>query len=135
MLADGGYASERNLEMLEKRRIDGYIAVGREKNFGEGKLPGPGTKPARMSRKVRSKRGRKRYRARKHIAEPAFGWVESAMGFRQFSLRGLDSVACRRPRGCAASRRRGTEAGDLGQRSWHRAASPWRVRSTRIPCA
>ncbi len=40
-LADAGYASERNLAMLEKRRIDGYIAVGREKTIGDGKPPAP----------------------------------------------------------------------------------------------
>lgn len=93
-LADAGYASERNLEMLEKRRIDGYIAVGREKTIGEGKRPSPDTALGRMTRKIRSHRGRKRYRARKHIAEPPFGWIKSAMGFRRFSLRGIDNVTC-----------------------------------------
>ena len=46
----------------------------------------------RMVRKMQTKRGRDRYRARKHIGEPPFGWIKSVLGFRQFSLRGLDKV-------------------------------------------
>ena len=26
--------------------------------------------------------------------EPPFGWIKSVLGFRQFSLRGLDNAAC-----------------------------------------
>lgn len=39
------------------------------------------------------KRGRKRYKQRKHIAEPPFGWMKRVLGFRQFSLRGRRKVA------------------------------------------
>ena len=33
VLADAGYRSESNLEMLEQRQIDGYVAMGREKDL------------------------------------------------------------------------------------------------------
>jgi len=32
------------------------------------------------------------YRLRKHTPEPVFGIIKSALGFRQFLLRGLDRV-------------------------------------------
>jgi len=36
--------------------------------------------------------GKRLYALRKQIPEPVFGIIESAMGFRQFSLRGLQKV-------------------------------------------
>ena len=45
-----------------------------------------------MAKTLRSKRGRKKYKQRKHIAEPPFGWMKQGLGFRQFSLRGLAEV-------------------------------------------
>ncbi len=76
--------------MLEQRQIDGYVAMGREKNLADVPLPPKDTAVGRMMRKMKTKRGRDRYRARKHIGEPPFGWIKSVLGFRQFSLRGLD---------------------------------------------
>ena len=32
------------------------------------------------------------YRKRKWIAEPPFGWIKSVLGFRQFSMRGLEKA-------------------------------------------
>ncbi len=92
VLADAGYRSESNLGMLEQRQIDGYVAMGREKNLADVPLPPKDTAVGRMMRKMKTKRGRDRYRARKHIGEPPFGWIKSVLGFRQFSLRGLDKV-------------------------------------------
>ena len=45
-----------------------------------------------MTATLRSKRGRAKYKRRKHIAEPPFGWMKRGLGFRQFSLRGLAKV-------------------------------------------
>ena len=92
VLADAGYWSESNLEMLEQRQIDGYVATGREKDLAAAALPPEDTAFGRMVRKMKTQRGRDRYRARKHIGEPPFGWIKSVLGFRQFSLRGLDQV-------------------------------------------
>ena len=90
VLADAGYRSERNLRALEERGIDGYVALGRE----NGRTPTHGKQPAtlRMSRKLKTKRGRSRYRQRKWIAEPVVGWIKSCMGFRSFNLRGREKV-------------------------------------------
>ena len=95
VLADAGYKGEQNLEELERRKIRGYIALGRETTkggaAGHNKTPdSPAT--ARMRRRLKSVRGRARYRRRKALVEPAFGWVKRALGFREFSLRGLQQV-------------------------------------------
>jgi transposase len=90
VLADAGYGSEDNLSWLADREIDGYVAQGRE-----GKSAGATTKPlrAKMADKLKTKRGQSTYRKRKHIGEPPFGWLKSVLGFRSFSLRGLENVA------------------------------------------
>jgi hypothetical protein len=46
-----------------------------------------------MLRKLRTTRGRARYKKRKGLVEPVFGWVKNVLGFRAFSLRGLCKVA------------------------------------------
>ena len=92
VLADAGYRSEENLEKLEAAGIDAYVALGREnKPFRKAAAGHAATR--RMERKLKSERGRRRYRARKHIAEPPFGWIKSVLGFRSFSMRGLANVA------------------------------------------
>ena len=89
VLADAGYRSEDNLAALESAGIDGYIATGRE---GKSSLPARTPAVRRMQRKLRTKRGRKRYRERKHIAEPVYAWIKSVLGFETFSMRGIRKV-------------------------------------------
>ncbi len=45
-----------------------------------------------IAHRLKTPEGRKLYAQRKHTPEPVFGIVKSALGFRQFSLRGLDKV-------------------------------------------
>ena len=92
VLADTGYRSEDNFHALTERGIDGYIAVGRE-----GKPPPklvsklPATRA--MHDKLRSEPGKRCYRRRKCIVEPAFGWIQATtLAFREFLLRGFDKV-------------------------------------------
>ena len=92
VLADAGYSCERNLLALERRDgTTGYLAVGREGKDSK-RPPEPGSARARMAATLRTKRGRKRYKERKHLAEPPIGWLKAVMGFRQFSVRGLRKV-------------------------------------------
>ena len=92
VLADAGYCNEEDLAALEARGIDGYVALGRE-GKGAGK-PDPEKQPARarMAKKLAAPEGRAVYAKRKWIAEAPMGWVKEAMGFRRFSLRGLEKV-------------------------------------------
>ena len=46
----------------------------------------------KMTEKVKTEKGRELYSRRKVIAEPVFGQIKEARGFRQFSLRGLEKM-------------------------------------------
>lgn len=96
--ADSGYFSEDNVIDLEDEGIDVYIATGRQ-NHGEkplasprGRIPGSATVKERMSRKLRTIKGRCTYSKRKQVVEPVFGQIKQARGFRQFLFRGLEKV-------------------------------------------
>lgn len=91
MLADAGYRSEATFQALEQQHIRGYIALGREgKRAPGGATRGPATR--RMARRLARPRGRDRYRRRKAVVEPVFGWIKNVLGFRRFSLRGMSQV-------------------------------------------
>ena len=45
-----------------------------------------------MTRKLQTKAGAAVYAARTAIVEPVFGQIKHARGFRQFLLRGVDTV-------------------------------------------
>ncbi len=45
-----------------------------------------------MAPRLKTAEGRKLYALRKQTPEPVFGVIKSALGFRQFLLRGLDKV-------------------------------------------
>jgi hypothetical protein len=92
VLADAGFSCERNLLALERRDgTTGYVAVGREGKDSK-RPPNPDSARGRMAAPLRTRRGRKRYKERKHLAEPPIGWLKAVMGFRQFSVRGLRKV-------------------------------------------
>lgn len=96
--ADSGYFSESNVKCLEGENIDGYIATGRLKHNDKvplsprGPIPKKATVKERMGRKLRTKKGRETYSARKYIVEPVFGQIKEARGIRSFSLRGFENV-------------------------------------------
>lgn len=91
VLADSGYKSEEGFCRLEELGVEAHVALGKgEADATPAKRPGPATR--RMQRRRKTKRSQKLYRRRKVIAEPPFGWIKSAMGFRGFLLRGLSKV-------------------------------------------
>jgi len=97
VLADAGYKSEVNFEALEERETEAYIACGREAydpriSCPHGPLPQGASHTDRMERRLKTKKGREKYRKRKHIVEPVFGWIKNVLGFRQVSLRGEANV-------------------------------------------
>ncbi len=102
-LADAGYRSEANLQMLEEKGVEGFVAMGREKN-GEAKELNPENQATcRMAKKMKTKRAQKHYRKRKYLGEPPFAWIKSVMGFDQFSLRGIDHVTSEWNLACLAA--------------------------------
>lgn len=93
VLADAGYRSEDNLQKLEASGIDAYVALGREGKKATVKNEEQHPATHRMKQKLQTEEGRKRYSKRKSIVEPVNGWIKSVLGFRQFSLRGLQKVS------------------------------------------
>src|SRR5271166_706450 len=89
--ADAGYCSDANLEAMESRNIDAYIAAGRAKHPTDGE--GGSKRVAAMREKIRAGGHRTPYRLRKQLPEPVFGQIKQARGFRQFLMRGLDKAA------------------------------------------
>lgn len=88
LLADAGYKSENNFAALEARGVDGYVSM-RSRDKSGVKTNYTGAASARMAKKLATKRGRQRFKRRKAIVEPAFGWVKQAIGFRAMSMRGI----------------------------------------------
>ena len=104
VLADAGYRKEDDFEALEQRGIEAYVSVRREgKDIGDIDANAyPATH--RMVEKLSTPDGRERYRDRKHIVEAVNGWIKQVMGFRRFSIRGLDGAAGERAEALEVSR-------------------------------
>ena len=100
LAADAGFASETNILACQKESIEPLIAQGREahhpgwreRHSEPAPLPENATPAQAMAHRLKTKAGRALYALRKQTVEPVFGIIKSVMGFRQFSLRGLDKV-------------------------------------------
>ena len=90
-VADAGYKSEASFVELERKKVDAYVALGREGKNATNATTLPATQ--RMKEKLASPQGEATYRRRKAIVEPVFGWIKNVLGFRRFSLRGTNKVA------------------------------------------
>lgn len=91
-LADAGYRSEATLAQLSDSATEVIVALGRE---GKGRVAIDADQlphTAAMAAKLQTAEGRAKYRRRKVIVEPPNGWLKQVLGFRQFSLRGIDKV-------------------------------------------
>jgi len=103
LLADAGYAGETVLKALHARDIDPLIAVSRQdaSRVYDFKPPPKRAKPPpritapwrlKMIEKLQTEPAKALYRKRKQTVEPVFGILKSAIGFKTFSLRGLENV-------------------------------------------
>jgi transposase len=96
------YFAPKNIQELEARDIDPFIATGREphhKSWQERfaqtpEPPPPDASPiVKMAYKLQTEIGKAIYGLRKSTAEPVIGIIKEVLGFRQFSLRGLIAAA------------------------------------------
>jgi hypothetical protein len=55
-------------------------------------LPADADAVTQMTHRLQTKEGRALYAKRKCTVEPVFGIIKAIMGFRQFLLRGVESV-------------------------------------------
>lgn len=101
LLADTGYFSAANVEACRDHRIEALLAIKREPHHRAvferfaADTPAPQTdNPVeQMAHRLTTQAGRALYALRKHTIEPVFGIIKHVMGFRQFSLRGLEKAS------------------------------------------
>ena len=95
---DTGYFSQDNINGLQDRGIDPYVATGRSPHHQSWRAyfldnPDPLAEDAsvkeQMAYKLRTEIGDALYRLRKSTVEPVIGIIKEVLGFRQFSLRSL----------------------------------------------
>jgi len=98
LLADAGYFSADNVTAVTQAGIDPLLATGRL-THGEkpppaprGRIPNNLTPKQRMTRKLRTLKGKADYARRKAIVEPVFGQLKVAQDAGQFRLRGTDKT-------------------------------------------
>ena len=100
LLADSGYFSKANVTACAEAKIAPLIAMGRDRHHLSWKdrfaaappAPEAPTPLEAMAHRLASPEGRQTYALRKQTPEPVFGIIKAVMGFRQFSLRGLENV-------------------------------------------
>lgn len=82
LTADNGYYADENADFCRRVGTEAYISTCRH--------PDASVKSRAMTARMKSDVGAARYRRRKAIVEPVFGHIKEVLGFRRFSLRGLD---------------------------------------------
>ena len=100
LLADNGYFSAANVTACEAAVIVPLIATGREPHHPSlterfavaPEAPNDLTPVQAMAHRLKTPEGKALYALRKQVPEPVFGIIKSVLGFRQFHLRGLESV-------------------------------------------
>ena len=100
LVADTGYFSEANVKACVEQNITPLIAVQREKHHPDPMArftePPPlkedATEGEQMRHMLLTMAGRALYAKRKCTVEPVLGIIKAILGFRQFSLRGLENV-------------------------------------------
>jgi hypothetical protein len=100
--ADQDYFSEATSAACFEREIEPYLATGRQAHhrrwrtfFAQAATPPPddATPKVKMAYQLQTKIGQAIYRLRKSTVEPIIGIIKEVLGFRQFSLRGLEAAA------------------------------------------
>jgi transposase len=100
LLADSGYFSAANVAACKEAGIEPLIAMGRQPHHPPlaerfAKAPAAPDHPTlveAMAHRLKTPDGRALYALRKQTPEPVFGIIKSVLGYRQFSLRGLEKA-------------------------------------------
>jgi hypothetical protein len=96
------YFAPQNIQDFEARQIEPFIATGREphhrswqERFAQVPEPPPdeASPIVKMAYKLQTELGKAIYGLRKSTVEPVIGIIKEVLGFRQFSLRGLEAAA------------------------------------------
>lgn len=100
LLADTGYFSAGNVHACLNAEITPSIATGRDQHNQSvferfaADTPAPDTDDPveRMKHRHTTQAGKALYGLRKQTVEPVFGIIKHVMGFRQFSMRGIEKI-------------------------------------------
>jgi len=89
--ADAGYWSADNAEYCEAKDVDAYISPSRKPSSSDEEIDDTECREKMLS-KVSTTEGKAIYGRRKAVAEPPFGQIKEARGFRRFLLRGIEQT-------------------------------------------
>jgi transposase len=108
VLTDSGFYSEAAVQRVERsaegqpsgttvyaalEKKDHHRIVSDLEKKQEPSVPAPGASIAEvMNYRLKTVKGRAKYKLRQQTVEPVFGIIKSVLGFRQFLLRGLQKV-------------------------------------------
>ena len=100
LLADSGYFSGANVDACGTAGLEPLIAQGppdplpaAQRTLGRSAAASGRADPVEaMAHRLQTPKGKRLYALRKQTVEPVFGIIKSVLGFRQFSMRGLDKV-------------------------------------------
>ena len=99
ILADTGFCSESNVKLCDNLGVTPYFAQARQKHnppllerFGPDPEPPDEAASALegMQHRMKTKDGKELYALRKCTVETVIGIIKHVLGFREFSMRGLD---------------------------------------------
>ncbi len=95
--ADSAFFSVDNVVGLETRGIEGFVPDAHlsgelQHHRGPLKMPGDSPEHCRMRARLRSPRGKIRYRRRQALVEPVIGVLKEQRGMGRVRLRGLSKV-------------------------------------------
>jgi hypothetical protein len=101
LLADTGYFSADNVKLCLNDNIRPSFATGRDQHHlsvferfsPDATTPDTDDPVILMKHRLNTQSGRALYGLRKQTVEPVFGIIKHVMGFRQFSMRGLNKAA------------------------------------------
>lgn len=91
-LADSGFRSEEVFAQLSEKPCELVVALGREGRRQAAVDARKHPHTVAIAARLETAAGKAAYRRRKAIVEPPNGWIKAILGFRQFSLRGIDKV-------------------------------------------
>jgi hypothetical protein len=102
VLADAGYRAEAVFGHLAAHPTELVVALGRE-GRGTAKIDAKNNPyTVAMAEKMATAEAQAAYRRRKAIVEPPNAWIKHIIGFRQFSMRGLNKARAEWKLVCAA---------------------------------